>query len=285
MRPRGAPEVLQVAARNLLFDTVVAGSADGPLVMLLHGFAQPPWAWSAQLTALAGAGFRAVAPVQRGYCAGARPGQVEAYRIEHLVDDVLALAAALGHTRFHLCGFDTGGAVAWHVAGSRPDALLSLTVLSTPHPRALVRALLRSTQGVRSSYIPLLWLPRLPERVLSARDGTVLARFLRATGLPADRASRYAARLTTGEELEGALAFFRAMRPSALRGVSAIDVPTVFAWGSGNRIIGRVAAQGTARYGGARYRFLDDEGAGHWLLESRPSLVTEAILGAVSSVS
>ncbi|MDX6612108.1 MAG: hypothetical protein QOD75_1294, partial [Blastocatellia bacterium] len=60
-------------APGLTFDTLIAGDPAAPLVLLLHGFAESMHCWRAQVIALAAAGYRAVAPSQRGYSPGARP--------------------------------------------------------------------------------------------------------------------------------------------------------------------------------------------------------------------
>jgi len=81
---------------GLTFDALVAGKPDAPLVLLLHGFAESMHCWRAQVAALAGAGYRAVAPSQRGYSPGARPdtGDTANYHIDRLMDDAMAIAAA-----------------------------------------------------------------------------------------------------------------------------------------------------------------------------------------------
>ena len=48
-------------------------------------------------------------PDQRGFGASDRPQDVGAYRTETLVDDVFALAEALGLDEFALVGHDWGG--------------------------------------------------------------------------------------------------------------------------------------------------------------------------------
>ena len=60
-------------APHLTFDALTAGEPGAPLVLLLHGFAESMHTWRAQVAALAAAGYRAVAPSQRGYSPGARP--------------------------------------------------------------------------------------------------------------------------------------------------------------------------------------------------------------------
>src|ERR1700716_3722413 len=86
-------------APGLTFDTLTAGEPTAPLVLLLHGFAESMHCWRAQVTALAAAGYRAVAPSQRGYSPAARPdpSNTANYHIDRLMDDAMAIAAACGY--------------------------------------------------------------------------------------------------------------------------------------------------------------------------------------------
>ena len=97
---------------GLVFDVLVDGAPDAPLELLLHGFAESFHMWREQLPALAAAGYRAVAPSQRGYSTGARPraSDLANYHFDKLVADALAVADAFGpgSGRFHLVGHDWG---------------------------------------------------------------------------------------------------------------------------------------------------------------------------------
>ena len=130
---------------GLTFTADVASPADGALVLLLHGFPESRHSWRAALPVLAAAGYRAVAPDQRGYSPGARPdpGDSANYAFDKLVNDAVELAGASGHQgkRFHLVGHDWGGQVSWGVADRHPERLASLTILSRPHPQSFRRAL------------------------------------------------------------------------------------------------------------------------------------------------
>ena len=86
------------------------------------------------------AGYRVLAPDQRGYSPRARPTGRRAYAAENLVGDVLALADAADAERFHVVGHDWGGAVAWYCAMWHPDRLTTVTSLATPHPTAFARS-------------------------------------------------------------------------------------------------------------------------------------------------
>ena len=136
--PTGSGEIheIQIEASGFVFDARVAGPEDGEPVLLLHGFPSTSWEWKDQLRALGEAGYRAVAPNQRGYSPGARPEAVEAYAISNLIVDVLNIADALGFDRFHLVGHDWGAGVAWGLGVAAPDRLLTLNPISVPHPDA-----------------------------------------------------------------------------------------------------------------------------------------------------
>ena len=78
---------------------MIGGAEDGPLVLLLHGFAETFHMWRSQMPALAATGYRAVAPSQRGYSAGARPDTREpsCYSFDELVKDAVSIATACGN--------------------------------------------------------------------------------------------------------------------------------------------------------------------------------------------
>jgi pimeloyl-ACP methyl ester carboxylesterase len=110
----------------------VAEAGSGPLVVLLHGFPESWYSWRHQLTALAAAGFHAVAPDQRGYGRTGGPADPGAYTILHLVGDVIGLLDALGEPTAAVVGHDWGAPVAWHTALLRPDRVRAVAGLSVP---------------------------------------------------------------------------------------------------------------------------------------------------------
>lgn len=103
-------------APGMVFDVSVGAAPTAPLVLMLHGFGVSRHSWTAQVSALAEAGYFGAAPDQRGYSAGARPDPAiyQSYRLDLLIADALDIAAALGYgeQRFHLAGHDW--AAAWH---------------------------------------------------------------------------------------------------------------------------------------------------------------------------
>jgi pimeloyl-ACP methyl ester carboxylesterase len=252
-------------------DTPAAGDGTAETVILLHGYPEDRHSWDAVAPRLAEAGYRVLAPDQRGYSPAARPTARAAYTFPHIAADVLALAEAAGAERFHLVGHDWGAALAWYVAGTHPGRLLSLAAFSVPHPQAFYRAMATSRQAAMSWYMAAFQVPWLPERLMSLRGGAVMREVLVRTGLDAASADRYARRAANPAALRGPLNWYRALPLEAHVRTPLVEVPTLFLWGDRERFISRAAAELCGRYVTGSYRFEVLQGASHWLPEEEPA--------------
>jgi pimeloyl-ACP methyl ester carboxylesterase len=240
--------------------------ATGETVILLHGFPQTASSWDALTASLGAAGYRVLAPDQRGYAPGAQPRGRRAYRISELVSDVIALIDAADLDHVHLVGHDWGAAVAWAVAAEAPERLASLTALSVPHPTAFTRAVLTSSQALRSWYMLFFQLPWLPERLLDpCRPGgrQRLIKALVSSGQTQEQAERDAEALAIPGALTGALNWYRAL-PFSGRPLGAVSVPTLYVWSNGDHALGRKGAELTARFVTGPYTF-KEIGGSHWI--------------------
>jgi pimeloyl-ACP methyl ester carboxylesterase len=126
-------EIEQRTIRTNGLEVHVAEAGQGPLVVLCHGWPECWYSWRHQLPALAQAGYRAVAPDQRGYGRTGRPEPIEAYDIFQLVGDIVGLVAALGEEQAVVVGHDWGSIVASHCALLRPDIFRAVALLSVPY--------------------------------------------------------------------------------------------------------------------------------------------------------
>jgi pimeloyl-ACP methyl ester carboxylesterase len=113
----------------------LAEQGTGPLILLCHGFPEGWYSWRDQLSALAGAGYHAVAPDMRGYGRTEAPPEICSYDIMDLAGDVIGLVAALGERQAVIVGHDWGANVAWHAALFRPDLFPAVAALSVPFRR------------------------------------------------------------------------------------------------------------------------------------------------------
>ena len=269
-------------APGLIFDVLVGGAADAPLVLLLHGFSELLHMWRAQVPALGAAGYRAVAPSQRGYSSGARPDPADPanYHFDRLVADALDLVAACGHAerRFHLVGHDWGGSIAWGLADRYPDRLASLTVLSRPHPNAFNRALQMpdGDQAYRSRHHKAFLEPDAGPLLLA--DGARrLRERLAESGVPPSAIEEHLSVLGNEPAMEAALAWYRA-RGAIRTPLGMISVPTLYVWGDGDDTVGRAAAEGTRDFVSGPYRFEVLPGVGHFVADQAPQRLNELLL-------
>ena len=138
---------------GVTLNVALAGAHDKPAVILLHGFPESHRTWRA-LAPLLQDEFSLVMPDQRGFAGSDRPAEVAAYKTDVLVDDIFALADALGLERFALVGHDWGGAIAWSAALRKDARLTRLAIVNAPHPVVFQKSLIESEdQRSASQYI------------------------------------------------------------------------------------------------------------------------------------
>lgn len=250
---------------GLTFEVTDSGPQAGRVVIMLHGFPEDRHQWSELSGPLVEHGYRVLAPDQRGYSPGATPKGRRAYRMEALTGDVLALADAAGAETFDVVGHDWGALVAWSLAAGHPQRLRSLCALSVPHPAAIRQLVWRSSQALRSSYVALFQLPWLPERLMGAGGGRVMASGLERGGLDAPTARRFAAKTTDSRGLTGPLNWYRAMPLDGRNLPGPVTVPTLFVWGDRDRFVSRAWAEACGGWVTGRYRFAVLQGKSHWL--------------------
>ena len=282
-----------VQANGLRFRTMVDGPPQGHMFILLHGFPEGAESWSRQLSALAKAGFLAVAPDLRGYGLTDAPEGKESYAIDHLVDDVAALIGAFGREAAHVAGHDWGAVVAWFFAARRPEMTRTLTVLSVGHPAALAAASRDDEdQQNRSRYVELFLLEGKAEHVLADDDYRRLRQMYsigpNPEAVPKAVVDHFTRSLARPGRLTAALNYYRANLSSGgaawgrLADIGPITMPTALLWGDQDPALGRLGAETTGSHVDGDYRLVVLEGAGHWLQFERPDDVSRALTNAAT---
>jgi pimeloyl-ACP methyl ester carboxylesterase len=268
-----------IAAGGLPLNVRQAGAAGNPILILLHGFPESSRAWRKVLRPLGERGLHVLAPDMRGYGESAAPDGVDAYALDLLVADVLALADAFGAATFALAGHDWGGIVAWAVAARHPERVRRLVILNAPHADTMKREMRRHpAQLLRSWYVGFFQFPLVPEKTLSAFRFRALRRSLTQTSRPgafdaADIAA-YAEEWARPGRLTAMLNYYRALRlPRAPLG--RITVPALILWGMKDRFLGsHLATAAAAMCEDARIVRFDKDT--HWLQHESPrQIVTE----------
>lgn len=253
----------------------VQSVGQGPAVVLLHGFPDTHVVWRKQVAPLVAAGFRVLAPDLRGHGGSDAPLAIDAYRLDHLCADVIAMLDLLGIERARVVGHDWGAVIGWLLCMQAPQRIVQYVALSVGHPAALARAGL--LQYLRSSYIMWLLPPGLAERALLAGDGYLLER------LTTDRAqvSHWKRSVREPGRMTAALNMYRANIP---RGIvyghrqAPVQVPTMGVWSSGDPFLGETQMRDSARYVAGRFRYERVECADHWLQVCAPEQVNALLL-------
>ena len=272
-----------VEANGLRFAVDEAGEGDA-VALCLHGFPESRRSWRHQLPALAAMGWRAVAPDMRGYGGSSRPAGKDAYRLDALVADAAALFDALGARRRLLVGHDWGGMVAWVFAIRQARPLDGLVVLNIPHPARFREELRRSwRQRMRSWYIALFQLPRLPEALLTARHAAAIGRAITGTAMRPERfgpeiIAHYRDNAVQPGAMTAMLNYYRAN--FSAKGVAAdtgmVAVPTLLIWGEADTALDIILVPGTERYV-PQLTVHRLPGVSHWVQQEAPDEVNAAI--------
>jgi epoxide hydrolase 4 len=277
-----------VETNGIRLHVAEAGSPEGPLVMLLHGFPEFWYGWRRQIPALSQAGRCVWVPDQRGYGQSDKPVPVRAYRLETLGADILGLIDAAGVSQVDLVGHDWGGAVAWWLAANHPERIRRLIVLNCPHPLVMQRQLRRSPrQLLRSWYMLFFQIPGLPEAIARWGNWRWLTNSLQATNRPGtfspDDLAHYREAWSRPGAYRAMIHWYRAgLRYSATwPGGGRIRVPTLLMWGVEDRFLGReMAAPSVALCQEGR---LIEIAASHWVQHEEPERVNRLIVEFLSS--
>ncbi|MFB7895938.1 alpha/beta hydrolase [Streptomyces sp. JH002] len=269
-----------VAANGARFH--IAEQGDGPLVLLVHGFPQFWWTWRHQISALAEAGYRAVAMDLRGV--GGSDRTPRGYDPANLALDVTGVIRSLGEPDAALVGHDLGGYLAWTAAVMRPKLVRRLVVASMPHPRSWRSALLRDPkQTLASGSVWGFQRPWLPERQLIADDaaavGTMLTEWSGPRQPEPETVRVYRQAMTIPSTAHCAIEPYRWMvrsiaRPDGIqfnrRMKRPVLVPTLHLHGSLDPVLRTRSSAGSGEYVEAPYRWRLFDGLGHFPHEEDP---------------
>ena len=284
-RSLGIPlESSLVETNGIRLHVVQAGPADGPPVVLLHGFPEFWWTWHAQLAALAQAGFRVIVPDLRGFGLSDKPPHVEDYRAEQRRADIVGLLDALGHERVYLAGHDFGGFVAWNLAIRNPERLRKLVVFNVAHPEVYLAPPPGEPEHETTNWFRTFFqLPWLPELVGRSGDWYLLSRNLVETSRPgtfADPALRYYKWAWAHENaIHTMIDWYRASfrYPVETPAEPRVRMPARIVWGA-------LDAFNDPRHAEPSLAFCDDAklvrfpDAGHWLLHEKPAETSQLLI-------
>jgi len=273
-----------IGTNGITLHVVEAGPADGPLLILLHGFPEFWYGWKHQIPALVEAGYRLCVPDQRGYNFSDKPASVADYNLDELAADVVGLIDAYGKERACLAGHDWGGAVAWWTANKHPERLRKLGILNVPHHAVMSRHIRDNRrQKLRSWYIALFQVTWLPEVLIRLASYRPLSLALRKSSRPGtftpEDLELYRRAWSQPGSVKAMIDWYRAsrqVRPQRLSG-PRITVPTLMIWGINDPALGREMAQPSIDLcQDGRLTYIEE--AGHFVQHEAPERVNQLLL-------
>lgn len=299
-----------------------AGPEAGPVVVLTHGFPELAYSWRHQIPALTAAGYRVLAPDQRGYGGSSRPDAVDAYDIAALTGDVVGLLDDIGAHRAALVGHDWGAVVAWSAALLHPERVAGVAGLSVPPvPRPLTppTEAFRRIFGDSFFYMVYFQPPGPADSEMAAAPHRALYRMLGGLRAPtdasaaqrmsapgpegfierlpepdrlpdwlsADELNHYVAEFTrTG--FTGALNWYRNFDRNwhilAPPAAQTIDAPALFVGGNADPALAFTRVERAREVAKGSYREVMLDGAGHWIQQERPDEINSELLAFLSQL-
>ena len=298
---------------------IEAGDRGAPVVVLAHGFPELAYSWRHQIPALAEAGYRVLAPDQRGYGGSSKPGAVDAYTIVELSADIVGLLDDVGAERAVIVGHDFGGVVAWGAPLLHPDRFAGVVALSVPpvaRPKVTTTQAFRRVFGDNFFYVLYFQEPGPADAELNRDPATTLRKLMgsRTTtdegaaqrmlqsgpqgfidrlpepgGLPdwisRDEFDHYVTEFTRNgftAPLNWYRCFDRNWELTATTPAATIDAPSLFIGGAADPTLAYTPRHRVREVVSGDYREVMIEGAGHWLQQERPAEVNETLLDFLS---
>jgi pimeloyl-ACP methyl ester carboxylesterase len=186
------PEPTMIKTNGLDMAVYEAGPKNGIPVVFCHGFPELAYSWRHQLPALGAAGYRVLAPDQRGYGRTSRPEKIEDYDMAHLTGDLAGMLDAFGIKDAIFVGHDWGGMVVWNMPLMHPGRVRGVVGVNTPFiPRAPMDpiALMKMRFG-EDMYIVYFQKPGVADAVLAKDVGRAFRFFMRKGGTAEEFAKR-----------------------------------------------------------------------------------------------
>lgn len=278
---------------GVTLNVALAGPADAPPVIMLHGFPESHRTWRGLAPSLEDR-FRLIMPDQRGFAGSDRPQDVDEYRTDLLVDDIFALAEALGIERFALVGHDWGGAISWPAALRNDPRLSRLAIINAPHPVIFQKSVIEDAdQRAASQYITAFRTPGF-EKAAEAMGWETL--FDKSFGghvdlaiIPPEERAQYITEWSEPGGFAAMLNWYRASQlivpppgievpvPDWVLGLfPKVKVPTLVIWGMKDKALLPVQLDGLdALVPDLRVARIED--AGHFVPWEKPEAVAAAL--------
>ena len=261
----------KITSGPLTLNVIDAGK--GMPVLMVHGFPDSGLVWRKQAPALIAAGYRVLAPDNRGYGLSDRPPGVASYRLENVVGDLLTVMDRLKVRRTALVAHDWGVPPAWQLVNDHPERISCFVSISVGNPAAYRAAGL--SQALRGWYTMFFQLRGLAEWYLRRKNW----RGARRLTDNHEESARWIADLSRPGALTAALNWYRAnMFRQIFKKAPVATMPVMGIWSDGDRYLTEQQVRESGHFVKNAWRYEKITGASHWAMLDRPDEVNGLLL-------
>lgn len=256
----------------------VALAGEGRPLLLLHGFPDSAELWRKMIPSLVRAGFRVIAPDQRGFGRSSAPTDETDYTLDKIVADAIALLDALSLQQVDLVAHDWGAIIGWALAARYPNRFRRYVAFSVGHPSSYADAGLE--QKLKGWYVLMFQARGFAEAVFRAAN----FRILRVITKDNPEAEHWTSDMSRPGRLTAAINWYRANFKLLFgRPVGRVRVPTLGVWSSGDVALSEDQMTGSAKYLDAPFRYARLDGVGHWIPVDAPEAASRLVIDFLTS--
>jgi pimeloyl-ACP methyl ester carboxylesterase len=285
---------ITIQAGGISYRALDAGS--GPLALCMHGFPDTPYTWRHLFPDLVAAGYRVVAPFQRGYA----PTDIPAdglFQTGALARDANEIHEVLGGSSDAvLIGHDWGARTVYGCAGSAPDRWSRVVGLAVPPGPSLANAFVTNFDQLKRSWYMFFFQHGLSDFITSHDNLAFIERLWNDWSPGFDASADMAhvrAALGDSANLAAALGYYRATlgdgkKDSSLDGIQAFTneypaQPTLYLHGANDGCVGAEIADASKAAAPAHIRYATVPHSGHFLQLEQPAIVNNLVVEFLTS--
>jgi len=261
----------QIKVNDIQLNVYVEG--EGEPVLLLHGFPDSNYLWRGVIPKLVKAGYRVIAPDQRGFGESEAPEGKEHYDMEIIAKDAIAVLDALNVAKAKLVAHDWGAMIGWLLAGTYPERFESYTAISVGHPKAYASA--GFEQKKKGWYVLFFQLEGIAEKAAMAGDWALFRKMVHDH----PEMDHWIKDLSRPGRLTAGMNWYRANLSKLWKfEFPRVKIPVLGVWSSDDFALAEDQMIGSAAFVDASWRYERFEGVSHWVPVDVPEKLSDSLL-------
>lgn len=261
----------KMTINGLNLNVLVEG--EGEPILLLHGFPDSNYLWRGVIPNLARAGYKVIAPDQRGFGESDAPEGKENYDMDLIAKDAVAILDALGIARAKLVAHDWGAMIGWLLAGTYPERFESYTAISVGHPKAYAAA--GFEQKRKGWYVLFFQLEGIAEKAFVANDWALFRKSVHDH----PEAEHWIEDLARPGRLTAGMNWYRANLAKLWKSdFPRVPIPVFGIWSTDDVALAEDQMINSASFVDATWQYERLKGVSHWVPVDAPDALSELIL-------